>query len=1323
MSRVSSLAYAALLIIASCSLAGAEDTAAGAEDKIDPVLAEMMGQGEQREIPVIVMLSAGKDNDFAGLAEPAGLAVKYRYGLIPGLAGQATGQSISDLARDDRVAGIYFDRSTRLLQSGETGQAGSDENETTEGAASSGPENSSLPDEAFASEFSPEEYVSPAHLIKADRLWEKGIDGRGVKVAVIDSGIDKNHPDLVGKVVAEKNFLSDEITADDLLGHGTMVAGIIAGTGAASGGEYRGIAPGADLISVKVIDGQGDGKVSDIIAGIEWAVYSGADVLSLSLGGINLGETNPPITMAADNAAAAGVVVCVAAGNRNNSDTRGTAAKSLAGPSSSFASSNSRDEERGYMESLARQMGGSGPGETEEVPVRAKQLEGSDQQDVLLLLVPVVVALPPGLIDSPGDGVRVITVGAADNRGRMAGFSGSGPTRDDRIKPDVVAPGVDVISTVPSGLKRPVYVDDYYARESGTSLSTPVVAGLAALLLQAEDSLTSAGFKAAMTRGAEKLENSQGEPYEEYYQGAGMIDALASYELLESSSRICGAVPDLWRAGRWAYLPAGKGVYVGLDAGADRPQKKIYALAPGDEDWNLRFVFFSNSSLEEVKTEVVGDVSEWVSLQALPERIAANDQKVFSASLAVPEDAHPGKYNGSIRISSGREVLMEIPVSVEVAAPLHLYSGTANISGAIVGNGWDYYYLETEAGSSEFQAKLNWQGEANLDLFLLSPTSEYYVGAASNGSSLSDVSSHSDASNSSNLTDISNASNLTDISNASNLTDISNASNLTDISNASSLSDVSNASNSSNVSDGSYGSSGREETGRIKSPSSGRWLIAVHSENATEEVGYRLELEHFKLASEPQRWNLESVPGSRAQAQFALRNAGKALENISYSGVIDSSTSEEQEGKVEHKKTWEWAVNASNSTNKLSATLFTDDKTNSSELALVLENPAGDPYDALLGTGDLGPLEASSPESGTWKVKVYGNDVRDDAGQGFRVLLKSYGQNPWSWIETQGPARLESNESAVLYANLSIPDAAAQARQDGYIKISSENRRFEIPVSVTVSGISLDGLSREDVTDSDGDGLYDRLTLGFGINISGGASAPAQYRLRGTLADCNGSRIEGLEKSFSLNQSGIVYLNISGNEIWRAGQCGPLSVENLILYDLGGTYIDRFEKEISIDREPKQFQPPDAYLTGEYLNRTNGEFIIIGVNLTVEKPGRYELEGTIVNDYKEELDSESEEVDLPAGNVTVELGFDSEEFVRIDEVSRIHLLDLVLSRDGVELEREEYPYVTDEMDPKIFSTPAIRIDPDAVSPSGRPVMRLGGSRGVARVENESAAIS
>jgi hypothetical protein len=281
-------------------------------------------------------------------------------------------------------------------------------------------------------------------------------------------------------------------------------------------------------------------------------------------------------------------------------------------------------------------------------------------------------------------------------------------------------------------------------------------------------------------------------------------------------------------------------------------------------------------------------------------------------------------------------------------------------------------------------------------------------------------------------------------------------------------------------------------------------------------------------------------------------------------------------------------------------------------------------------------------------------------------------------------------------------------------------------VSVTVTGTHLEGLSRENVTDSDGDGLYDSLALGFGVNISAGATAPAQYRLKGNLADCNGSRIESLEKSFSLNGSGMVYMNVSGVDIWRAGRCGPLKVQNLILYDLGGTYIDRYDGEISIDREPKQFQPPAAYLTGEYVNRSDESNIIIGVNLTVVQPSRYELEGTIVNDYKEELDSESVEEELPAGNATIELGFDSEEFVRIDEVSRIHLIDLVLSRDGAELERVGYAYVTEAMDPRAFSSatgPSIRIDPDAVSPTGRPVVRLGGSKGTVRMENETAVIS
>ena len=133
-------------------------------------------------------------------------------------------------------------------------------------------------------------------------------------------------------------------------------------------------------------------------------------------------------------------------------------------------------------------------------------------------------------------------------------------------------------------------------------------------------------------------------------------------------------IPDRWTAGRWAYLPAGKGVYVGLDTGADRPQKKIYALAPGDEDWNLRFVFFSDQEIKNLKTSVQGDVSDWVSLQLLPETILANDQKVFAASITVPQDTLPGLYNGTIEISKENENLLQIPISVNVASLLEYLS-------------------------------------------------------------------------------------------------------------------------------------------------------------------------------------------------------------------------------------------------------------------------------------------------------------------------------------------------------------------------------------------------------------------------------------------------------------------------------------------------------------------------------------------------------------------------------------------------------------------------------------------------------------------------
>ncbi len=128
--------------------------------------------------------------------------------------------------------------------------------------------------------------------IGAPTAWAAGFDGTGTKVAVVDSGIDATHPDLAGKVVAAQNFTT-EPTTEDLLGHGTHVASIVAGTGAASGGAFRGAAPGASLLNAKVCTASGLCTESAILAGMEWAAQQGADVINMSLSGPDAAGVDP----------------------------------------------------------------------------------------------------------------------------------------------------------------------------------------------------------------------------------------------------------------------------------------------------------------------------------------------------------------------------------------------------------------------------------------------------------------------------------------------------------------------------------------------------------------------------------------------------------------------------------------------------------------------------------------------------------------------------------------------------------------------------------------------------------------------------------------------------------------------------------------------------------------------------------------------------------------------------------------------------------------------------------------------------------------------
>ncbi|MFJ6834377.1 S8 family peptidase [Streptomyces sp. NPDC091209] len=155
---------------------------------------------------------------------------------------------------------------------------------------------------------------SSVQQIGADKAWEAGYDGTGVKIAVLDTGVDRTHDDLKTQVIAEKNFSGSPDTVDHV-GHGTHVASIAAGTGARSGGTYKGVAPGAKVISGKVLNDEGFGDDSAIIAGMEWAADEGADVVNLSLGSSDSPGVDPLEEEVNRLSAEKGILFAVAAGN------------------------------------------------------------------------------------------------------------------------------------------------------------------------------------------------------------------------------------------------------------------------------------------------------------------------------------------------------------------------------------------------------------------------------------------------------------------------------------------------------------------------------------------------------------------------------------------------------------------------------------------------------------------------------------------------------------------------------------------------------------------------------------------------------------------------------------------------------------------------------------------------------------------------------------------------------------------------------------------------------------------------------------------------
>ncbi|WP_432043885.1 S8 family peptidase [Streptomyces cadmiisoli] len=152
--------------------------------------------------------------------------------------------------------------------------------------------------------------------IGAPEAWAVGATGAGVKVAVLDTGVDTEHPDLVDRVAAARSFVPGE-DVTDRIGHGTHVASTVAGSGAASGGRERGVAPGAELHIGKVLADEGVGQDSWVVAGMEWAAREArADVINMSLGSGAASDGSDPLSTAVERLSAeTGALFVVAAGN------------------------------------------------------------------------------------------------------------------------------------------------------------------------------------------------------------------------------------------------------------------------------------------------------------------------------------------------------------------------------------------------------------------------------------------------------------------------------------------------------------------------------------------------------------------------------------------------------------------------------------------------------------------------------------------------------------------------------------------------------------------------------------------------------------------------------------------------------------------------------------------------------------------------------------------------------------------------------------------------------------------------------------------------
>lgn len=298
-----------------------------------------------------------------------------------------------------------------------------------------------------------------------DVQLEEGLTGKGVTIAILDTGVYP-HDDLTkphSRIRGFADFVAGKKNPYDDQGHGTHCAGDAAGNGFQSEGLYAGAAPGADIVGVKVLDFSGGGRLSTVIRGIEWCIEN-KEKYGIRVLSLSLGS--PALESYRDDP---------------------------------LAQAAEKAWHKGIVVCAA--AGNDGPHR--------------------------------GTISTPGNHPLIITVGAADDRNTVsrdddvkAPFSSMGPTLDGLVKPDIYAPGTDIISLNSPGselekMLSESRVGEYYIRMSGTSMATPFCAGVAALLLEANPYLSPNDIKSIFMSTASILGNEQ----------AGYLDVKKAVQL------------------------------------------------------------------------------------------------------------------------------------------------------------------------------------------------------------------------------------------------------------------------------------------------------------------------------------------------------------------------------------------------------------------------------------------------------------------------------------------------------------------------------------------------------------------------------------------------------------------------------------------------------------------------------------------------------------------------------------------------------------------------------------------------------------------------